>query len=261
MPNRILKESICTSADVDRMDLFTEVFFYRLIVCCDDYGRMDGRTAILRAKLFPLKEGLRAEDIEAALQLLMELGCVARYQVDGLPYLYLPAWEKHQRVRNLRAKYPPPPEDAPQSAADGGRLPPQSKPIQSEAVSASEAIAEAEALPRLVALAGEAGLPGADGERGAAAAALLATYPAEWLEEAIRRTAVGSVRTWRYVQGILSSWARKGGIDAPAAGTGGAPKQVSVQRYRQREYDADALNSLFDTLQESNPAQGMEAIG
>ena len=50
MPNRILKDSICTSPNIDRVDRDAEVFFYRLIVRCDDFGRMDARLPILRAK-------------------------------------------------------------------------------------------------------------------------------------------------------------------------------------------------------------------
>ena len=47
MPNRIIKETICTSDTIERLTPFEETFFYRLIVNCDDYGRMDARPAIL----------------------------------------------------------------------------------------------------------------------------------------------------------------------------------------------------------------------
>ena len=49
MPNRIIKESICTSDTIDQLSPEEEIFFYRLIVNCDDYGRMDARPQILRA--------------------------------------------------------------------------------------------------------------------------------------------------------------------------------------------------------------------
>ena len=66
MPNRILKESICTSDTIDQLSWFEEVFFYRLIVNCDDYGRMDARPAILKARLFPLKS-VTEKQVEASL--------------------------------------------------------------------------------------------------------------------------------------------------------------------------------------------------
>lgn len=108
MPNRIIKESVCTSETIDKMSWFEECFFHRLWTACDDYGRMDARPAILKSKLFPLKDRLSLKDIENALHKLADIGCVRLYECDSKPYLYLPAWEVHQRIRNKRSKYPEP---------------------------------------------------------------------------------------------------------------------------------------------------------
>lgn len=54
MPNRFLKDSICTSDNIDRLTAFQETFFYRLIVNCDDFGRMDARPKVLAAKLYQI---------------------------------------------------------------------------------------------------------------------------------------------------------------------------------------------------------------
>ena len=108
MPNRILKESICTSDTIDRLTWFEEVFFYRLIVNVDDYGRFDARSAVLRARLFPLKD-ITNRQIDAALSKLVKAGMVRVYEYDRQPYLQLENWSKHQSVRNSRSKYPEPP--------------------------------------------------------------------------------------------------------------------------------------------------------
>ena len=52
MPNRILKENICVSDDIDRLTWFQEVLFYRLLVNCDDFGTPEIRdtTGILGAE-------------------------------------------------------------------------------------------------------------------------------------------------------------------------------------------------------------------
>lgn len=105
MPNRIIKESICTSDTIDQLSWFEEVFFYRLIVNCDDYGRTDARPAILKARLFPLKS-VTEKQITDALNKLSTVGIVALYEYDGRPYLQLVTWEKHQTVRNKKGKYP-----------------------------------------------------------------------------------------------------------------------------------------------------------
>lgn len=108
MPNRILKESICTSDSISALTDFQEAFYYRLIVNCDDFGRMDARPAILKARLYPLRERLSLKDIEGALRALADVGCVEVYEVDGKPFLHLPSWEVHQQIRAKKSKYPAP---------------------------------------------------------------------------------------------------------------------------------------------------------
>ena len=108
MPSRILKESICSSDSINELTPFEETFFYRLIVNCDDYGRFDARPAILKARLFPLKDRVTLKNVEDALVKLAEVGCVKLYRVDSKPFLYLPAWEVHQNVRAKKSRYPEP---------------------------------------------------------------------------------------------------------------------------------------------------------
>lgn len=110
MPNRIIKESICTSDSIQQLNWLQEVLFYRLIVNCDDYGRMDARPAILKGRLFPLKSGLTESQIEEALNSLSMAGIVLFYSYDGKPYLQLVNWAKHQKIRNKKSKYPSPEE-------------------------------------------------------------------------------------------------------------------------------------------------------
>lgn len=108
MPNRIIKESICTSDSIDGLTWFEEVLFYRLIVNCDDYGRFDGRPSIIKNRLFPLKEALTTKAVSAAINTLANAGMVTLYEFEGKPYLYLPTWNYHQSVRAKRSKYPAP---------------------------------------------------------------------------------------------------------------------------------------------------------
>ena len=108
MPNRILKESIRESDSIDSLNWFQEVLFYRLIVSCDDYGRFDGRTSVIKNRLFPLKEDLTLKNVADAIQKLVSAGLVVLYEHDGKPFLYLPSWTAHQNVRAKRSKYPEP---------------------------------------------------------------------------------------------------------------------------------------------------------
>ena len=105
MPNRLLRESICRSESIDALSWFEEVLFYRLIVNCDDYGRFDGRPAIIKGSLFPLKD-VAIKDIEKALSKLVALDMVVAYEAQGKPVLQLLTWDKYQTKRAMKSKYP-----------------------------------------------------------------------------------------------------------------------------------------------------------
>ena len=108
MPNRILKEGICTSDQINELSWFEEALFYRLIVNCDDYGRFDGRVPVIKNRLFPLKENLTAKNVKDGINKLASVGLVVLYEYDGKPFLHLPTWNDHQSVRAKRSRYPAP---------------------------------------------------------------------------------------------------------------------------------------------------------
>jgi len=111
MPNRILKESICTSETIDQLTEAEENFFYRLIVNCDDFGRLDARPSVVRAKLYPLRlDSVTDKDILARLKKLQQVGLIFIYEVDGRPYLQVKTWDRHQQKRAKHSKYPSPSE-------------------------------------------------------------------------------------------------------------------------------------------------------
>lgn len=116
MPNRILKESIRVSESIDKLSWFEEVLFYRLIVSCDDFGRYDGRPAIIKNMLFPLKEKLTTQTVLNAINNLASAELVVLYEFEGKPYLYLPGWNEHQTVRAKKSKYPAPGDSVKTSA-------------------------------------------------------------------------------------------------------------------------------------------------
>ena len=109
MPNRILRDSIRTSDSISHLSWFEEVLFYRLMVSCDDYGRYDGRPAVIKGTCFPLNN-VTVKDIERALTTLETYGMACQYIVDGKPYIQLLNWEKYQSVRAKESKYPSPSE-------------------------------------------------------------------------------------------------------------------------------------------------------
>ena len=105
MPNRILKGSICSSENIDQLSPFEEVFFYRLMVNCDDFGRMDARPKLLASMLFPLKE-IPLAKIKGAMDALVTADLIFLYKVGEHPYLQMKTWDRHQQVRAKKSKYP-----------------------------------------------------------------------------------------------------------------------------------------------------------
>lgn len=143
MPNRIIKESICTSDEIDQLSPEQEVLFYRLMVVVDDFGLIDARLPILKSKCYPLKS-IDINSIQANLARLVEVGLVKLYRVEGKPYLSITNWAKHQQIRAQRAKYPMPEEGEDitcnQLISDAPVI--QSNPIQSESESNPNPISE-----------------------------------------------------------------------------------------------------------------------
>lgn len=106
MPNRIIKESICKSETLNRLSAEEEVFFYRLLVNCDDYGRFSADPDLLASLLYPRRRTLRSSTVANWLNALANVGLVILYQNNGDTLLQVTTWDKHQQIRNKRSKYP-----------------------------------------------------------------------------------------------------------------------------------------------------------
>lgn len=131
MPNRILRESITTSATIDGLSAEAEVLFYRLLVVADDYGLMDARPAVVLARCYPLRVDdshsgkLSTGSVAALLGALVQAELITLYESGGKPFLAINQWDQHQRIRAKRSHYPLPPSydsKLQQSAASGGHL-------------------------------------------------------------------------------------------------------------------------------------------
>lgn len=255
MPNRILKESICTSDSIDQLSAFQETMFYRLIVNCDDYGRIDARAKILAARLFPLKD-IRAAQIEDALRALTSAELVILYEVDGKPFLQMKTWDKHQQIRAKKSKYPAPDEGiCKQMISDDIKS--ARNPIQSEYESESNtnicAAASAAQVATLTLLDGSSFVITEDDaekdQKAYPAVDVISEYHkmSRWLDanQKNRKTRSGIKR-------FINSWLSRAQNSARAS-SGTKTKTVSAQQYTQRVYSEDELRSVSgsDLLEEA----------
>ena len=107
MANRIIRESICVSDTIDMLSFGAECTFYRLLVNVDDYGRIDARTKVLKAKLYPIRDMLLSE-FEAYMDELYASGLIWQYEAKGKPYIQVRTWDQYQQIRAKRSKCPAP---------------------------------------------------------------------------------------------------------------------------------------------------------
>ena len=118
MPNRIIKESLCSSEKIALLTDFEFRLWIGLITQADDTGRGDARPAIIKGHVFPLRDRITVKDISGALHRLAAKGCISLYEIDGRSYFWFPSWAKHQRIRDAKPKFPAPPSEEPLAEAE-----------------------------------------------------------------------------------------------------------------------------------------------
>ena len=121
MPNRMIKESLRTSRNVNALTDFQFRVWIYLITYVDDFGRGSADAELLKGLVFPRRKGITEAQIADALTVLTNRGMISLYEVDGEPYFHFPKWQQHQTIRNKTSKFPAP-EDGTRRAASRGKL-------------------------------------------------------------------------------------------------------------------------------------------
>jgi DnaD/phage-associated family protein len=110
MPNRILKETICTSDTLAAISAEAERLWWRIVAQADDFGRFDARPETIRGQcLTAMINKVTSDHVVGWLTELQESGLLHLYQTDGKPYLQITTWDKHQHRRSRFSKFPAPP--------------------------------------------------------------------------------------------------------------------------------------------------------
>ena len=127
MPNRVIKESIWTSPNLNRLSDLAERHFFRILVLPDDFGCCEVTPPVVKGRCYPLKPLIAEQDIEAWQQELEDNGLIMRWVNGGRQYAYFPTFSDHQRIRAVhQRKTPCPPEDVVSKADDACRQVPSS---------------------------------------------------------------------------------------------------------------------------------------
>jgi hypothetical protein len=119
MPQRFLRPGITTSDGWNSVSFPAQSLFVRILTLVDDWGRYDGRVAVLHGQCFALRSDIKPQQTAAFRSELHNAGLIQVYTADGKDYVQVTKWQ--ERARGTHSKFPdPPPEKPPQeSAADG----------------------------------------------------------------------------------------------------------------------------------------------
>lgn len=116
MPTRYLKPGIRDSERINALSADAEVFYYRLIVTVDDFGRADARPAMLKAACFPVKDSATSAKCAEWLDELARADLIIPYESGGKPYLQMQKWDNQPRAKD--SKFPAPADACIQTYAD-----------------------------------------------------------------------------------------------------------------------------------------------
>ena len=106
MPNRIIREDILSSENVDKLDYAAEVFYRRLLNRVDDYGRFYANAHLLLANLYPLRSDvIKCSQINEWLSYCVLANLLVVYEFDGKIYLQV---EKFRQQLRSPSKFPDP---------------------------------------------------------------------------------------------------------------------------------------------------------
>lgn len=140
MGNRMIKETIRTDLQINRLTDFQFRLWTYLLTYVDDYGRGSADPDLVKGFCFPRRKDVTAKSISAGFKELQNEGLVKIYRVGEEMYFYFPTWEKHQRIQAKRSLYPEPPSledcdsfdnstvahgDPPLTTVDHGNPPPE----------------------------------------------------------------------------------------------------------------------------------------
>jgi hypothetical protein len=107
---RMVSKVISISEKVNSLSLFGRLLYTWMIPHTDDFGRMPGSPAKVRALVVPMGDET-VKDVEQALTDMASRDLIKWYEVDGEKYIQIVNFDEHQQGlhKRTKSKYPDPP--------------------------------------------------------------------------------------------------------------------------------------------------------
>ncbi|MCG7406747.1 DnaD domain protein [Paenibacillus sp. ACRRX] len=227
---RMISKVISISEKVNMLpDIFDMLLFTWMIPHTDDFGRMAGSAAKVKALVVPmLDKSMR--DVEAALGRLAASGLILWYESDGEKVLQILNFEKHQQGLHKRTKSKFP-DHIPNDSGNFPGIPSELKRTELKRTEENRTeekgteqeleqifgngcdseLSEIQNAFRMFEQEGFGTLSPITSER---LGDIVDTYGERWVHEAMKKAVVRGKRNLGYVEGILKNW-RSDGIDEP----------------------------------------------
>lgn len=106
---RTIKPEIWADEGVGHLDPWERLLFVGLITMADDEGRLRALPSAISGHVFPYDKRVTPQRLRRWLGRLDERQLIVFYEADGVPYVQIRGWEKHQKVnRPVRSALPAP---------------------------------------------------------------------------------------------------------------------------------------------------------
>jgi hypothetical protein len=105
---RTLKPEIWADEAVGHLDPWERLLFIGLITMADDDGRLRALTPAITGHIFPYDE-IPPRRLRRWLLRLHGVHLIVFYEVDGVSYVQICGWEKHQKINKRSASGLPAP--------------------------------------------------------------------------------------------------------------------------------------------------------
>lgn len=96
MPDRILRETIRTSANVNKLTDFQFRLWVYLITYVNDDGCGRADAQVLKTLVFPFRPGVTIEQIKCGIDAMATYGMIELFEKDGESWFRFPKFLKHQ---------------------------------------------------------------------------------------------------------------------------------------------------------------------
>ncbi|MCO4819823.1 MAG: hypothetical protein KC517_09375 [Bacteroidetes bacterium] len=102
----MIREGLLDSKKFNKLTEEEQMFFVRLMLVVDDYGRYDARPELIKSRCYPVTTNKDLSDVSKMLSSLDKSQMITLYTVNSKEYLEI--IDYNQRLRQKKEKYPSP---------------------------------------------------------------------------------------------------------------------------------------------------------